>query len=150
MLVIQTNDGLNNADSYASVIELTTYADARGIALNGNPEQLLLNGMDYLESKQYKGEQFKDDQSTAFPIKGLGIPKNIKTAQIMLAINADNALPVTDTPTAAVKREKVDSIEVEYFENSNEKSTLLSMVDNLLKPYLAGLGIGVNFRVYRG
>ncbi len=46
-LTIQTNDGLNNADSYASVVELTTYADARGIALNGNPEQLLLNGMDY-------------------------------------------------------------------------------------------------------
>ncbi len=102
------------------------------------------------ESKQYKGEQFRDDQSTAFPIKGLGIPKNIKTAQIMLAINADSSLPVTDTPTAAVKREKVDSIEVEYFEGSSSQSVLLMMIDDLLKPYLAGLSISPNFRVMRG
>lgn len=150
MLVIQTNDTVQGANSYASVVELTTYADARGIVLKGNPEQLLLNGMDYLESKQYKSEPVKADQSTKWPRMGLGIARDIKTAQIMLAINADSALPVTDTPIAAVKREKVDVVEVEYFESGVTQSALLTMVDDLLKPYLAGLGVGVNFRVMRG
>ena len=149
-LVIQTNNGLNNANSYASVVELNNYADTRGITLTGNAEQLLLIAMDTIESKRYKGEQFKADQSTAFPVKGVGIPKNIKTAQIMLAVAADTALPVTDTPTAQVKSEAVDVIKVEYFENNNAKSALFDMVDDLLKPYLAGLSMGVNFKVYRG
>lgn len=149
-LVIQTNDGLNNANSYASVVELNNYADTRGITLTGNAEQLLLIAMDTIESKRYKGEQFKADQSTKWPRMGLGVPRDIKTAQIMLAVAADTALPVTDTPTAQVKSEAVDVIKVEYFEGGNSQSALLTMVDDLLKPYLAGLSMGVNFKVFRG
>ena len=148
-LIIQTNDGLNNANSYASVAELTTYADTRGIVLKGNPEQVLLAAMDVLESKQYKSEPIKADQSTKWPRMGLGVPRDIKLAQIMLAINADSSIPITDTPTAAVKKEKVDVVEVEYFEPVSGQSALITMVDDLLKPYLAG-GIGLNVRVYRG
>lgn len=150
MLVIQTNDGLSTADSYASVVELTNYTSARGITLTGNPEQLLLSAMDILESKQYKGERFKAGQSTKFPIKGLGIPKDIKTAQLLLAINQDSSIAVTDTPEAAIKKEKVDVLETEYFEPMNSKSVLLTMIDDLLKPYLVGLSISPNFRVFRG
>lgn len=150
-LIVQTNDSVTGANSYASVTDLTTYTGSRGITLKGAPEQLLLLAMDVLESKQYKGEPFKSNQTTAFPRKvGVGIPRAIKQAQVMLAVSLDGAPPVNEVPAAQVSREKVDVIEVQYFEAKDNQSALLKMVDELLAPYLAGVGIGVNFRVYRG
>ena len=112
-LIIQTNDGLDNANSYVSVAELTTYADARGIVLKGNPEQLLLAAMDVLESKQYKSEPLNGAQSTLFPRMGVAIPRAIKQAQLMLAVAADSQNLLSATTDQVTKREKVDSIEVE-------------------------------------
>lgn len=152
-LIIQTNDGLSTADSYVSVAELTTYADARGIVLNSNPEHLLLQAMDVLESKQYKSEPLNSTQSTLFPRMGVGIARNIKQAQIMLAIAADNVDLFKATNDAQTKREKVDSIEVEYFENANAVtgSPLLQTVNELLLPYLASkTQWAANVAVYRG
>lgn len=150
-LITQTNDSVTGANSYASVIDLTTYADSRGITLKGTPEQLLMLAMDVLESKQYKGEPFKSSQTTAFPRKGgVGIPRAIKQAQVMLAVSLDNAPPVNEVPAAQVSREKVDVIEVQYFEAKDNQSALLKMVDELLKPYLAGGFSGFNIRVQRG
>ena len=150
MIVTQTNDGLSTANSYVTTAELSAYASQRGIVLNSaDLESLLFKSMDVLESKQYKSEPIKADQSTKWPRMGLGVPRDIKLAQIMLAINADSSIPITDTPTAAVKKEKVDVVEVEYFEPVSGQSALITMVDDLLKPYLAG-GIGLNVRVYRG
>lgn len=150
MIVTQTNDGLSTANSYVTTAELSAYASQRGILLNSaDLESLLFKSMDVLESKQYKSEPVKADQSTKWPRMGLGVPRDIKLAQIMLAINADSSIPMTDTPTAAVKKEKVDVVEVEYFEPVNGQSALITMIDDLLKPYLAG-GIGLNVRVYRG
>ena len=149
-LITQTNDSVTGANSYASVTDLTTYADSRGITLKGAPEQLLMLSMDVLESKQYKGEPFKSSQTTAFPRMGLGIPRAIKQAQVMLAVSLDGAPPVNEVPAAQISREKVAEIEVQYFEAKDNQSALLKMVDELLAPYLAGVGIGVNFRVYKG
>lgn len=149
VLIIQTNDGTNNANSYASVAELTTYADARGIVLKGNPEQLLLSAMDVLESKQYKSEPLNGTQSTLFPRMGVAIPRAIKQAQLMLAVAADSQNLLSATTDQVTKREKVAEIEVEYFEGNGTHSKLLMLVDELLKPYLSG-GIALNFRVYRG
>lgn len=149
-LIVQTNDSVTGANSYASVTDLTTYADSRGITLKGAPEQMLFLAMDVLESKQYKGEPIKSNQTTAFPRMGVGIPRAIKQAQVMLAVSLDGAPPVNEAPAAQISREKVAEIEVQYFEAKDNQSALLKMVDELLAPYLAGVGIGVNFRVYRG
>lgn len=151
-LIIQTNDGLNNANSYASVAELTTYADARGIVLKGDPEQLLLSAMDVLESKQYKSEPLNGTQSTLFPRMGVAIPRAIKQAQLMLAVAADSQNLLSATTDQVTKREKVDSIEVEYFaKDAANSSPLLTLVNELLSPYLASSGSWVaNIRTYRG
>lgn len=150
MLTIQTNDGLSTANSYAAVTDLENYVSQRGIVLTStNLESLLVKAMDVLESKQYKSEPVKADQSTKWPRMGLGVPRDIRLAQIMLAINADSSIPMTDTPAVAVKKEKVDSIEVEYFEPASGQSPLLTLVDSLLKPYIS-IGLGLNIRVYRG
>ena len=88
MIVTQTNDGLSTANSYVTTAELSAYASQRGIVLNSaDLESLLFKSMDLLESKQYKSEPIKADQSTKWPRMGLGVPRDIKLAQIMLAIN---------------------------------------------------------------
>lgn len=150
MLTIQTNDGLNNANSYASVAELTAYADARGIVLKGNPEQLLLAAMDVLESKQYKSEPLNGAQSTLFPRMGVAIPRAIKQAQLMLAVAADSQNLLSATTDIQVKKERVEgAVDVEYFESTTTESPLLTLVDSILKPYIS-IGLGLNVRVYRG
>jgi len=150
MIVTQTNDGLSTANSYVTTAELSAYASQRGIVLNSaDLESLLFKSMDVLESKQYKSEPLNDTQSTLFPRMGVAIPRAIKQAQLMLAVAADTNDLLSATTEQIAKREKVDVIEVEYFESNGTHSKLLMLVDDLLKPYLSG-GIALNVRVYRG
>ena len=150
-LIVQTNDGLPNADSYVSVDELQSYAEKRGIVLTIDPEVALVRAMDYLSTKSFKGEPMNSGQSTHFPVKGLGVPEAIKRAQMMLAIQADSQ-PLLAPVANGVKREKVDSIEVEYFEANDNGMINFPAIDALLAPYLDNGGgfSGWNIRVYRG
>lgn len=153
MLVVQTADGLSNANSYASTAELMAFALERGVTLvSDNIESLLIKATDYIDSKQYKGEPFNNTQSTKFPVKGVGVPLPIKKATMQLAIIADTIDLSPVIASGQVKSEKVDVISVEYFEGSNDGIPYFPMIDDLLKPYISGgLGInGVNFSVRRG
>lgn len=154
MIVTQTNDGLSTANSYVTTAELSAYASQRGIVLNSaDLESLLFKSMDVLESKQYKSEPLNDTQSTLFPRMGVAIPRAIKQAQLMLAVAADTNDLLSATTEQIAKREKVDVIEVEYFENKDavNGSPLLTLVNELLAPYLASTrGVAMNVRVYRG
>lgn len=151
-ITVQTNDGLSTANSYVSVTDFDAYTMARGIAITGNPEQLLLAAMDVLESKQYKSEPLNGTQSTVFPRMGVAIPRAIKQAQLMLAVAADSQNLLSATTDQVTKREKVAEIEVEYFANDAANSSpLLTLVNELLAPYLASTKQwAANVRVYRG
>ena len=153
MLIIQNNDGLPNADSYVSVDELQSYAEKRGIVLTIDPEVALVRAMDYLSTKSFKGEPMNSGQSTHFPVKGVGVPLAVKQAQLMLAVAADNRELVAPISSDKVKRERVDVVEVEYFEAESSGLIEFPAVDNLLAPYLDGANSGFsgfNVRVFRG
>lgn len=154
MIVTQTNDGLSTANSYVTTAELSAYASQRGIVLNSaDLESLLFKSMDVLESKQYKSEPLNDTQSTLFPRMGVAIPRAIKQAQLMLAVAADSQNLLSATTDQVTKREKVAEIEVEYFEGKDavNGSPLLTLVNELLAPYLASTKQwAANVRVYRG
>ena len=152
-LIPQDNNGASNANTYVTEQELENYTTERGITLTGDYSQLLLRAMDYLESKQYKSEPLNSTQSTLFPRMGVGIARNIKQAQLMLAVAADSVDLFKATNDAQTKREKVAEIEVEYFENANAVtgSPLLQTVNELLSPYLASkTAWAANVAVYRG
>lgn len=151
-ITVQTNDGLSTANSYVGVTDFDAYTMERGIAIAGNPEQLLLSAMDVLESKQYKSEPLNDTQSTLFPRMGVAIPRAIRQAQLMLAVAADTNDLLSATTEQIAKREKVAEIEVEYFANDAANgSPLLTLVNELLAPYLASTKRwAANVRVYRG
>ena len=154
MIVTQTNDGLSTANSYVTTAELSAYASQRGIVLNSaDLESLLFKSMDVLESKQYKSEPINSAQSTLFPRMGVAIPRPIKQAQLMLAVAADTNDLLSATTEQVAKRENVAEIEVEYFESKDavNGSPLLTLVNELLAPYLASTSrVAMNVRVYRG
>lgn len=154
MIVTQTNDGLSTANSYVTTAELSAYASQRGIVLNSaDLESLLFKSMDVLESKQYKSEPVKADQSTKWPRMGVAIPRAIKQAQLMLAVAADTNDLLSATTEQIKKSEQVDVIKVEYFEAKDavNGSPLLTLVNELLAPYLASTKQwAANVRVYRG
>lgn len=154
MIITQTDKGLATANSYVSAADLLAYATARGIALNGNPDQLLVKAMDYIESKTYKSEPLNNVQLTAFPRKAYGLPERIKQAQLALAVIADtnDLMPNLLAGETNILAEKVGDIEVRYSEPKRMAGVqYLTQPDRLLEPYIkrSEQGFG-NVRVYRG
>lgn len=150
MLIEQTNDGLANAETYVSVDAFERYMTMRGITVNKDPEQLLILAMDYLEARNYAGEHLNDKQNTLFPKKGVGVPVDIKKAQMALAVIADSSdlMPNTLPDDVMIKREKIDVLETEYERTGGSPS--FPFIEALLSPYLIGSGaVGLNFAVNR-
>ena len=54
-IVVETGSGSTTANSYVSEQELTTYASDRGVTLTGTASVLIIQAMDYLESKMFVG-----------------------------------------------------------------------------------------------
>lgn len=134
---------------YSTDAELTAYATARGVLLTGTPATLLLLANDYIESLSYKGTRTDSTQLTAWPrssvmVDGIYIdyttvPQGIKNAEMQAAIEIDAGYDPLANIDRAVKREKVDVIEVEYKDNADD-SIRLKKISALLRPYLSGGG----------
>lgn len=153
MLIPQNNNGVIDANTYATEQELASYVAARGIVLTNEPSSLLLKAIDVIDAKQYKSDKTNLSQQTEFPRLGVGIPASIKKAQILLAVAADTNDLLSATTEQITKSEQVDVIKVEYFENKDavNGSPLLTLVNELLAPYLASTrGVAMNVRVFRG
>lgn len=127
-LVVEDGTIVEGAQSYATVADLVAYASARGAEIpESEPEreQLLIKAMDYLEGlrARYQGEKTSADQPLQWPRSGVTIdgfmigshdlPRELVYAQLALAIEANGA-DIMPNAEAAVTREKVGPIEVEY------------------------------------
>ena len=143
--------------SYATEPQLTDYAAERGIALTGEPSQLLVRALDYLESLDYKGSRTDSEQPLAWPRDGVfidgveladdSVPQGIVNAQIVAAVAIDGGLDPLRPAEREIKREKVDVIEVEYSSDSSaDYSRALSAA---LRRFVSGGISGGGFRVNR-
>lgn len=127
-LIIEDGTGVTGANSYASVAEIKAYCQQRGIDLpptDPEIEVMAVQAFDYVESfeARYKGRRTYPNQRTAWPRTGVKfgcddfpdnqIPWQLKEAQCQATAESVDA-DLMPNITAAVKREKVDVLEVEY------------------------------------
>ena len=126
-------------DSYVTVAEADAYnairpSNSTWAALSDSEkEQRLVSASDYLDSQYiFTGKKTDANQPREFPRNGsTDIPTAIKKAVFELALQDS----LTSNPSAEVKREKVDVLEVEYFQ-SDAGSLRFSYIDGLLRPFL--------------
>ena len=158
-MTIVVEDGTNVADanSYVSVAELDAYAIERGIVLPVEElakEILLIKAMDYLElsDNDYTGTRSYSDQSLSWPRTSysmiLGIPKELKKAQMVLAVAAMtiDLAPVSNGFQG--KKVKVGPISVEKPSESVARPRV-PQAESLLR-YLYGSSVGAGqLRVIR-
>lgn len=150
-LIVEDGTNVTGANSYVSVADLTSFVAARGITLSGDPEELLTQAMDYIETLQFQGTKLLFTQGLQWPrvnvwIDGWynnadNIPKELKNGQIQVAIAIDQG----NAPDADIPRytdsEKVGDIEVHYA--AGAPSTPVNVkVHNALYKLLAGGGAG--------
>ena len=127
-------------DTYITESELTAYATARGITILADKETLLIKAMDYIEIQSYWGSKTDEDQELEFPRNGdTAVPEKIKTAQIVTALLIDSGEDMFPTSEQAVKREKIDLIEIEYQDYTNSLKSY-PQLDKLLAPFLSSSG----------
>lgn len=153
-LIIETGDGVTDANSYATLAEWKSFAALRGIAVPTDAaiEAALIQAADYIESLEdrFKGDRVLADQALAWPRQNVYlfgsstaldddyIPPQLKTGQNQLAADAI-ALGGSLMPNGSgrqVVREKVDVLEVEY---ANTKSSSVLPVFNKALSFLAPL-----------
>lgn len=158
-IVVEDGTIVAGANSYISVVDLTTYATDRGLTIAAtNPEDLLIEAMDYIESLSYVGARYTEDQALVWPRSG-AVKHEVYTYDVTeipqllidglceaaLAIDAGNS-PLADVDRA-VKKEKVGPLDVEFMDNAASK-TIVKKIKTKLRPLLSGLG-GFQFPVYK-
>lgn len=138
-LTIEDGSIVADADSYATVAELTTYATGYGFTLpatDSEKEALLRRAALQMNLMKWKGSRVEYDQSLAWPrsdvyvdcelLSETSIPARIQYGQMALAceIYADDLSP-PETAQGPVIRQKVDVVEVEYSAVRNVTGKLL-------------------------
>ena len=155
-LIVEDGTQVANANTYVSDSDYTTYATARGATVGADAtarEIELIKAMDYIESfrNDFQGRKTSSTQALQFPRIGVyidgysinsdSIPGELQRAQMEAAIinNSTDILPgaVTTTPTQNVQKEKVGSIEKEYFDQGQAVTTVnLTSVMVYLQPLM--------------
>ena len=151
-LVIEDGSIVAGANSLVDDTEFTTYASARGLTVPSTAaerEILLIKGMDYLNTRKYKGRRtYPDDQELAFPRYGIyanddyiesdQIPKEVKYAQMEAAIASNTQDLVVNENYQNIQKEKLDVLEVNYHSGGKKTKVRLGRVNAWLKPFLLG------------
>ena len=151
-------------NTYATAVELTAYATARGMEIAGDADVNLTKALDYLATLEdrWQGSRTSASQPLAWPRTGVyvygtaladdAIPQSLKDAQCRLALDVDSGVELLPTVSAGSKgsviAEKVDTIEVRYAEGANNTQPAFTAAMGLLKPLMKAGG-GINFEVRR-
>lgn len=143
-ITVEDGTGIAGAVSYLSVADFRALAAARGTtvpAADADCEKLLVKSTDYLELNTYIGDQESTAQGLQWPRLNCDydgvIPPNLKRAQYLLAVEAQNGALSPAVRPGEYKRTKVDVIYVEYAKTSDLAVGLrYYAVDSLLAPLL--------------
>ena len=123
------------------------FALARGVTVTApNAAIDLTKALDYMETRQYKGYKTDNDQVLDWPrqyvyvdnvlLDSATVPSGIVKAQHVIALSIANGYDPLATIERAVKREKVDVLEVEYQPNASA-TPILRSINAALSDYVA-------------
>lgn len=147
-IIVEDGTGKTNANSYVDEAFANEYAASVGITLSGNLEVNLLKAAEYLDgfSSRFQGHKKSKAQSMQWPrnlvfengsisVANTIVPVDIKKAQVQIAASLGDGVEVyEDIDRMQVKKEKVDVLETEYFENeAGEK--ILGYANRTLKKF---------------
>lgn len=146
-------------NSYVTETELTTYATDRGLTLTGTKDVLLIQAMDWLELKPFKGSKTVATQDLEWPrtdvfvngteLDDTVVPERIKQAQMAAAILIDSGADLQPTVEQRVIAESVaGAVSVQYSDKGNQ-SPVFTKLNGLLRDYVTNSG-GMSFDVVRG
>lgn len=161
-LVVENGTGLPDANSYCDLDYAIEYCTMKGytdwLKLSENQQKIfIIRGTEFVDNfYTWKGIRHRQSQSMAFPRDDIydddrypvdGIPDKLKKACIEAAfLNASssaNTLFSTKDENGKVKKQKVDTLEVEYF-NAEQSGISAADVDyktiyDILNKLLKGL-----------
>ena len=161
-LVVENGTGLPDANSYCDLDFAIEYCTMKGytdwLKLSENQQKIfIIRGTEFVDNfYTWKGIRHRQSQSMAFPRDDIydddrypvdGIPDKLKKACIEAAfLNASssaNTLFSTKDENGKVKKQKVDTLEVEYF-NAEQSGLSAADVDyktiyDILNKLLKGL-----------
>lgn len=144
-LIIEDGTGVTNANSYETLVNIRAFATARGETLPTDDtelEALVIDAMDYIESfrSRFKGSKVSPTQPLQFPrnnvvIEGYNYPSNeipndLKKALAQAVIEA-NSTDLQPNTAQAIKRERVDVIEVEYQDSTSADVVFFKILNYL-------------------
>lgn len=157
-IIVEDGTGKTDSNSYVSEADVTTYATDRGVTLTADADILIIKAMDYLETLDYIGTKFSQAQALQWPrnnvyidgyyIEPSTIPQELKNSQMALCLSIDAGADPMATTERATKKEKVDTIEIEYMDNAATKAIITS-VNRALNKLLKSGSMGSNFNVDR-
>lgn len=143
---------------YGTDAGLNAYAAARGKTLTQTATVLLQLATDYLETLEYKGTRATDAQELKWPRSGVvvdgvelasdSVPTLVENAAYAQALAIDAGNGAQNVINPAVKREKLDVMEVEY-QDGAQSNAIDPVTLSILRPVLkSGFG-GSTFVVGR-
>lgn len=154
-LIIEDGSIVDNANSFATDEEFKKYANLRCMEVpctQPEREALLILAMDYLFSKEsmMQGCRVSIDQELMYPRKGVcannfhvpsdSIPKDLKRAQMELAVQANTDELLISQSVSNIAKEKLDTLEVEYFNGGSWTTVRTDRADTFLDPLLKNSG----------
>ena len=158
--VVEDGTGLPNANSYCDLDYALEYCVSKGytnwLTLTEDMQKIyIIRGTEFVDNfYNWKGRRGSQSQSMAFPRLDLfdedhyevrGVPDKLKKACIEAAFlnssSGSDTLFTTKDENGAIKRQKVDSLEVEYFSNQQNETnvnavdytTIYDILNKLLK-----------------
>lgn len=156
MIVVEDGTIVDGANSYITDDEFTSYCDNRGIDYSEDSDEraeLIISARDFIDytyRDKFQGEQVSRDQLLEFPRKGVSvgrfkieineIPRELKTAQIEAAVSSIDIDLYSDSDGTNVQKEKLDVLEVEYFQSGSSGSVILRKVRDVISPLLKNGG----------
>lgn len=148
-LIVEDGTGMDDAESYLSVVDFKGYCDKRGLSYDGQTdeviEQKLRIATGYIDTvKRYKGQRLLTEQSLEFPRASLtdwgglpvdGVPGRVKQACAELAVKAFSENLYVDLDRGGmVTSQSVGPLSVSYSDKAPAgKSYMVAM--KLLEPY---------------